>query len=233
MKRKLSIIILLTLFLSSCGIPTVYNFDSLIDLTFSNDNKTLTVTFDNTNADKADAFKTINTSNSPSIIYFYTITSKEHAELVSLKSEFKKLYVGDNKFGTPIIVPKQDSLFSVDNGDLKFYVLNKKDNNIYAPTYSEKLNVALGSVSPTKTTVDIPISYDLSTKILMINSFEYNRFNNTAFSDNTANLTEYYEGSTNSFGDIYLNIYAAVNAIGDFSNIYWTELHEVTSIDLN
>ena len=215
MKRKLSIIILLTLFLSSCGIPTVYNFDSLIDFSYSDDNKKLTITFDNTNADKAAAFKTIDSEKSPSIIYLYTITSEEYALSDSLKSEFKKRYVGDNKFGTPIIVQENEPLFSVDNDKLKLYVLNKIDNKIIAPTYSEKLDVTLGSVSPTKTTVDIPITdikvTDDEIKLKI-------------------NKVEYY--ATKDSDAIFLNIYAAVNAIGDFSNIYWTELHKVTSINL-
>ena len=95
MMRKLSLIIILTLFLSSCGIPVIYNFDNLIEIKYNStdtNNTKIDITYDTSENKKVDALKNI---KSTSIIYLYTIEDDGKSNS-SIISKFKTLYIGDD-----------------------------------------------------------------------------------------------------------------------------------------
>jgi|GEM_PF-6663744 len=88
--------------------------------------------------------------------------------------------------------------------------------------------------------IDVEYSNDSGTSYTNAESTSLKRFNGENFyaiTSSNADDSDYSIKTTNTtshtFSDTYVNFYAAVNLRGDFSNIYWTSLYYVGSLQLN
>lgn len=264
-----ALVFTMLLVLSSCGIPTIANFDDEISIssntTASEINLNITLvnnlgyTFDN---------------NSPSLLLMYNITDQTGYTIS--RSSFDSTY-GQISSGKPVnfsydynsetsTLKVQGSILnrtlpsnSTDSSEsyhiALFPLIPEPLNNYTQISASAGYTYNLNDILSSPGTASIKLGYNSTDKYMYmtINSGEQiilKRFNGNQFlsyseviqSGNLNNLS-----SGDEYGDYWffrnniktgdngmrINLYATVNIMGSFSNLYWTNLQPIGYIELN
>lgn len=253
------------LVLSSCGIPTIANFDDYIDIsTISSSSGVFTVSLQNT-------LNYTFRQNSPGLLLMYNISDSTNRTPVSVSS-FNSTY-GQISSGRPVNFSND---YSSETGDLRvqggilnrtlgsqsastgiyhsaFFPLIPEDKPNYTGIsasngYTLNLHQYLASSGGTVTfTIEfneedrciyLTVENNPPVKLFRFNGNPFLYYNEISESDlNSNNLSSTYGDYWYFRRDDYvesnslvINIYAAVNIMGDFSNLYWSDLERIGEI---
>ena len=251
--RKLSVIlIILLIFLSSCGIPSLRDFSSTVSFSASSYDKSFTLKFNSTAVNASYFTNGMVNSSSPSVILLYTVTNTSEDKVASsFRSTFNKEARGGGSYinGVPLTVRQNDGLLETKYSDstYKLYPLIPEGRTIAPPAYtlSNDEDYTFSSL----TTQSVKFSFDIEktegteegyTLWLYRNNEKYlmlTRYNGENFNADGSGI-DYYDFTDGSVtSSYYIHIYAAVNVTksrsSDFSNDYWTELKSVGNIKID
>lgn len=229
--------------LSSCGIPEIRVFSSNFSYSTGSDEA---FNINISGVSQADFH-----NPSPSVLLLYTISSNI--------SDYLSTYSFNNTYaqtthGIPVSFASNPMIATtfVGSGDERyetgFYPLIQEGSSysdISAPGYTLSLYSYLNSGN-------VQFKFSISAEAengsvltLLINEeqepikfYRYNQkpfytFSNIESIDPEASQNDYIQASKQeTLSSTYINIYAAVNCLGDFSNVYWTDLKRVAQIEI-
>lgn len=256
--------------LSSCGIPTIANFDDFITVgTLSSSTDQFTISLDST---LGYSFR----SNSPGLLLMYNITDITSSSSISTYT-FDNTY-GQTSSGRPVnfnndynnetstlkvqgailnrTLPSNSTDSSENYHTALFPFVPESFNNYANITasggYTYNLNSILSSNGGTavikleynevENCIDMTVGQGDTIRLKRFNGNQFLSYSDVIQSgslNNTSSAEEYgdywYFRNDIRTGDngIRINIYAAVNIMGNFSNLYWSNLKYVGYIDIN
>lgn len=251
--KKVAIVLSLALLaLSSCGIPTINDYDDYI-------------TFTTTNAG-TDSFLLnlgavpsgeIN-STSPGLLLCYKITNTTNAS--PTRSEFRSKYRSSITSAIPVSFKNDYSNESDQNKkegrvltrtnntygyNQAFYPLTPSGsdyNSITHSTYTYNLNSLLGNSNDHTFTFELleesPESgtYYVSMEIEGTEVLKLYRYDGSAFvpysTTDDEDKANDYNYAQHDPTNLYIEVYAVINMIGNFSNIYWSQMYIVAELPI-
>ncbi len=242
------------LFLISCGIPLSFNFDgkdsyyNFVTSEIDENTYKTTLTFE------IDDFFVLN--NSPSLCYFYSIYSPEKTGISEttyinqLKSLFKKTYA--ELPGRQITTNKDDKFVlneEYSNSKLKLYKFTYNDleqnptnylssiknliyNKKYVADFTLQKNTAGGTSFTLKETNETEDTYFNGTDNIELKRFNNDKFISSAITDEDYDYIFSTDEELQEASDFKVIVFCAMSVEGDFSNIFWTDLHKINIFDL-
>lgn len=182
-----------------------------------------------------DTLKMITNGAGPSLMLGYTVTDSSHPSFDSrFRSEFNTKYRKNVSFGQAVSSSEILSV-TIDDKLYKLYQLSDSSRRVFrSPTY---VATAKNNLIPECSyTIELQTNNTLK---LAIPSYDvhYNdlrRFNGAVFATNGINSSDFPDYViSDTPGTFYIHLFGAMNVSkGAFSNIFWSPLYHLGSIEL-
>jgi len=242
------IVLLMTAFFVSCGVPSIFFMDSS-DYTFTQSYESTYVKITSLQITSTAYDDILNQSYGPSVMFFYTIgTSDDVSNLFSgsyAASAFKTAYYPSYQ-GSPVSsnvvctfnttnsssTTVKHTLYAFNKNGITSYTFGHPTYVLNADSYSKSLTDALLTYDTTKQCFSLTWTGNYTDSTGVTDLYRYNgeKFKSSSFSSES-------DYSTVSDADPYIYIYAAFaispNSSSSFNNIFWSPLKCLGYIKLN
>lgn len=260
MKMKLTFLLVASVFFVSCGMPTVFNLNTgeyFFQMDSNSSEDTISSSFKITTSNPAITSTIIDSkTQGPSLMFFYTISDSntsnytigeiKDALISAFSTKIKKEPFGiNNPIYHELVFKKIDEEKKVSLYEFKGFnnkkfslpdlILTGNSNTVVPKLDSFTLQakptadtsryyIELNVVTADPTNSFTPISVDLY-------GFEGKPFFSNQDDIPSGEPGEYVYLPTGA-SEVYLNIFSAFSVLGDFTNIYWSELNYIGQIKL-